>query len=68
MEIEVNERIVGIFALSSAICSHLISINHHDVKSPWYSNKWFWAGLLGSFPALIALLGHIYFTKRQPTA
>ena len=54
---------IGLFGLSSAICCHLISTSHFDVKESWYANKWFWAGFFGNLPALIGFLAHIHFSK-----
>ncbi len=55
----------GLFGLSSAICCHLLSKAHHGVGKSWYSNKWFWAGLFGSLPVLIAFLGHVFLSKKE---
>jgi len=57
------ESIVGVFALSSAICCHLISKTHHGVTRSWVTNKWFWAGFFGSLPALVAFLAHVYLSR-----
>lgn len=55
---------VGLFALSSAICCHLLSKSHFKVEKSWIANKWFWAGFFGNLPALIAFSGHIFFSKK----
>jgi hypothetical protein len=54
----------GLFALSSAICCHLLSRTHYQVERSWYANKWFWAGLFGNVPVLIAFLGHVFLSKK----
>jgi len=59
----IETNILGAFGISSAICCHLLSKTHHEEIEPWYYNKWFWAGLFGSIPVLIALIAHIHFTK-----
>jgi hypothetical protein len=51
----------GLYALSSAISSHLITRHHMNVEKSWYENKWFWAGLFGNLPALLAIVAHVYF-------
>lgn len=56
-------NLVTLFAISSAVCCHLLSATHHGETEPWYYNKWFWAGLFGSLPAVIALVAHIHFTR-----
>jgi hypothetical protein len=33
----------------------------------WIGNKWFWAGLFGNVPALIAFVAHIFFSKKGGT-
>ncbi len=57
-------NLLGLFALSSAICCHLISKAHFGVTKSWITNRWFWVGLFGNLPALVAFLGHIYLSKR----
>jgi len=52
------------FALSSAIGSHLLSRSHLQAEESWYENKWFWAGLFGNLPALVAFIAHIVLTRR----
>lgn len=56
----------GVFALSSAICSHLLTRDHFTTDESWYQNKWFWAGFFGSLPALIAIIAHIFFSREKP--
>ena len=58
-----GESMLGIFALSSAICCHLISRRHYGVTRSWIANKWFWAGLFGSLPALVAFVAHVYLSR-----
>jgi len=53
----------GGIAISCAISCHLISRYHHGVTSSWIANKWFWLGLLGNLPVLIAFLGHIFLLR-----
>jgi len=55
--------IAGVFALSSAICCHLISRRHYGVTRSWIVNKWFWAGFFGSLPALVAFVAHVYLSR-----
>ena len=62
---EVNGDLFGVFALSSAICAHLVSKHDFDVDRRWYDNKWCWAGFFGSLPALVAMIAHIYFSKEN---
>ena len=57
--------IFGVFALSSAICCHIISRIHYGVTKSWITNKWFWAGFFGSLPVLIAFLAHIYLSREK---
>jgi hypothetical protein len=54
----------GLFALSSAICCHLLSKHHYGCTNVWIGNKWFWAGLFGNLPVLIAFAFHIFFSKK----
>jgi len=61
---ENGTNFLGLFALSSAICCHLISKAHFKVTKTWFANKWFWAGLFGNLPALVAFLGHIFFSRK----
>ncbi|MEA1913323.1 MAG: hypothetical protein U9N06_05775 [candidate division WOR-3 bacterium] len=56
---------ISLFTLSSAISCHLLSKTHLGVKKGWFANKWFWAGLFGNLPALIAFLGHIFLLKEK---
>ncbi len=56
---------IGLFALSSAICCHIISKAHYGVAKAWITNKWFWAGLFGNVPVLIAFLGHVFLSKAR---
>ena len=58
-----DHNAVGLFALSSAISCHHISKIHYGIQEEWYQNKWFWLGLLGNLPALVAFLGHILLTR-----
>jgi len=60
-----SSNIIGIFALSSAISCHLLSVTYFNVTRKWYDNKWFWAGLFGNLPALIAFLGHIFLSREK---
>ncbi|MCK4352024.1 hypothetical protein KAW65_01305 [candidate division WOR-3 bacterium] len=62
---ECANNFIGLFALSSAICCHLISKIHFGVTKSWIANKWFWAGLFGNLPVLIAFLGHIFFSSKR---
>jgi len=57
--------IAGIFALSSAISCHLLSKSYLKVTKNWIANKWFWAGLFGNLPALVAFLGHVFFSRKE---
>jgi hypothetical protein len=59
---EVNGDMFVVFALSSAISAHLVSKHNFNVDRSWYDNKWFWAGLFGNLPALIAIITHLYLT------
>lgn len=61
---ELND-LIGIFALSSAICCHLLTKTHMTVTKSWFANKWFWAGLFGNLPALVAVLGHILLSRKD---
>ena len=56
---------IGLFALSSAICCHIMSKAHFGVAKSWISNKWFWAGFFGNLPALVAFLGHIVLCRKD---
>lgn len=60
---EVDSNMFGVFALSSAISSHLVSKHNFNVERSWYDNKWFWAGFFGSLPALIAIIVHLYLSS-----
>jgi hypothetical protein len=60
-----NSHLV-VYCIPSAIACHLLSKFHYDVKKCWIANKWFWLGFFGSFPALVAFIAHIYFTKKKP--
>jgi hypothetical protein len=62
---ENGSNFIGWFALSSAICCHIISKVHYGVTKAWISNKWFWAGFFGNVPVLIAFLGHIFLSKAK---
>ena len=55
---------IGLFGLSSAICCHLISKTHFEVKESWYANKWFWAGFFGNLPALVAFVAHVALSRK----
>ncbi len=57
--------IFGFIVLSSAICCHLLSKAHLGVAKGWIVNKWFWAGLFGGPPALVAFLGHIFLSQNK---
>jgi len=61
---EYGGNFIGLFALSSAICCHLISKSHFRIAKSWITNKWFWAGFFGNLPALIAFSLHVHL-KRQ---
>jgi len=63
-----HHDVAGAFALSSAICCHLLSTQHHGVKDPWYSNKWFWAGLFGNIPATLAFSVHLLLIQGRSAA
>lgn len=54
-----SENFIGIFALSSAICAHYLTVHHDGCKEPWYRNSWFWLALVGNLPALIGLSVHL---------
>jgi len=54
MDVITGPNILGVFALSSAISCHLLSRRHFGVTKSWIVNKWFWAGLFGNLPALVA--------------
>jgi hypothetical protein len=56
--------IIGLFALSSAICCHLISKSHFGVAKSWIANKWFWAGFFGNLPALVGFLSHVLLSRK----
>jgi len=58
-------NMMGWFAFSSAIGSHLLSKYHFQVEKSWYENKWFWAGMFGNLPALVGLIAHIFFTRTR---
>jgi len=64
MEFKIGSDLIGLFALSSAVCCHLISRAHFGVTKSWYNNKWFWAGFFGNLPALLAFLGHIFLSRK----
>jgi hypothetical protein len=55
----------GVLALSSAISCHLLSLHHYDTDKSWYENKWFWIGIIGNLPALIAFIAHIHFKNNS---
>jgi hypothetical protein len=57
-------NIIGLFALSSAICCHLISKSHFRVAKSWIAKKWFWARFSGNLPALIGLLSHALLSRK----
>ncbi|MBW1716241.1 MAG: hypothetical protein JRJ77_10530 [Deltaproteobacteria bacterium] len=61
---EYGSNFVGLFALSSAICCHIMSKAHFGVARSWITNKWFWAGFFGNLPALVAFLGHIFLSHK----
>ena len=63
MNVITGPNILGVFALSSAISCHLLSRKHFGVTKIWIVNKWFWAGLFGNLPALMAFLGHIFLSR-----
>ncbi|MFQ6114820.1 MAG: hypothetical protein ACE5NG_12190 [bacterium] len=65
MEIKILNDIFAVFAVSSAISCHLISKEHYGVTKSWFNNKWFWAGLFGNLPALVAFLGHVFLTREE---
>jgi len=56
---------IGLFALSCAICCHIISRYHYGVTKSWIANKWFWAGFFGNLPALVAFLGHVLLSRKE---
>jgi len=58
-----HHDVAGAFALSSAICCHLLSKHHHHVTEGWLTNKWFWAGLFGNIPAVIGLGLHLLILR-----
>lgn len=62
---EYGPNFIGLFALSSAICCHIMSKAHFRVTKSWIANKWFWAGLFGNLPALVAFLGHISLSRNR---
>ena len=62
---EGSGNMFGLFALSSAIGSHLLSKYHFSVENSWYENKWFWAGFFGNLPALCAFIAPIAFSGDQ---
>jgi len=64
---EYGSNFIGLFALSSAICCHLISKAHFVVTKSWITNKWFWAGFFGNLPALVAFLGHVLLSRKERT-
>ena len=69
LSVEIHHHdVAGAFALSSAICCHLLSTHHHGVNEPWYSNKWFWAGLFGNIPATIAFGVHLLLIRGKSEA
>jgi len=53
------EGLIWLFAISSGIGSHLLTKEYLEETSPWYENKYFWAGLIGNLPALVAIIGHL---------
>jgi hypothetical protein len=66
MNVEIHHHdVAGAFALSSAVCCHLLSKHHHNVTEPWYSNKWFWAGTFGNIPAVIAFSAHLFLLRAK---
>jgi len=62
---EYGSNFIGLFALSSAICCHLISKAHCAITKSWIINKWFWAGFFGNLPALVAFLGHVLLSRKE---
>jgi hypothetical protein len=70
VECTVVHDFVGWFALSSAISCHLLSRSHYGVHQSWYANKWFWLGLIGNVPALIAFIAHMFLSRKavSPTS
>jgi hypothetical protein len=63
MEVTVVNHSLGLFALSSAIGCHLLSRTYHGVVKSWYANKWFWLGLFGNLPALVAFVAHLFLSR-----
>ena len=57
MTVECSQNFIGLFAISTAVACHILSKIHLNLEIEWYKNKWFWAGLFGNLPALVALLG-----------
>jgi hypothetical protein len=64
MEVKVVHDYMGWIALSSAISCHLLSTSHYGVEKSWYANKWFWLGLFGNLPALVAFIAHMFLSRR----
>jgi len=58
-------HLIGLFALSSAISCHFISRSHLRVDRNWITNKWFWAGLFGNLPAMLAFFVHVHFERQK---
>jgi hypothetical protein len=38
---------------------------HYEDAASWIANKWFWAGLFGNLPALVAFLGHVLLSRNE---
>jgi hypothetical protein len=70
MEPTVVNHTLGLYGLSSAICCHLLSRRHYGVVESWYANKWFWLGLIGNLPALVAFVAHMFLSRKatSPTS
>jgi hypothetical protein len=64
MQVTVVNNAVSVFALSSAIGCHLLSRAHYGVAKSWIANKWFWIGLFGNLPALVAFIAHMFLSRK----
>lgn len=63
MEVEYGSDLLGVFALSSAIGAHVLVTRHHGVEKSWWEDRFFWMGLFGNLPALVAVSVHLVLER-----
>ncbi|MCD4829728.1 MAG: hypothetical protein K8R90_09910 [Candidatus Cloacimonetes bacterium] len=61
-------EIGGLFAVACGISTYLIAHHHGGEQAEWHSSKWFWLGLFGNLPALVAYIGHLLLQQRQASS